>query len=58
MSKRTGKFIGAYIKGDIKRKLEREAKAQDRPLSYIIEKILTEGVKHLSAEGPELKQAA
>lgn len=58
MSKRSGKFVGAYISGDTKRKLEREAQAQDRPLSYVIEKILAEGVKHLKQESELLKKAA
>lgn len=55
MSKRNGKFIGAYIQADVKRKLQREAKALDRPLSYLIERILSKGVKHRPTE---LKEAA
>ena len=44
--KRNGKFIGAYIDKGIKAKLQAIADQQERPLSYVIEKILSEGVKH------------
>ncbi len=58
MGQRTGKsFIGGYIKKDTKAKLNRVAKAQDRSLSYLIEKILESGVKHLE-EQAQLKKAA
>jgi len=53
--KRNGRFVGAYIPKDIKRKLEAQARAQDRPLSWVIEKILSEGVKH---QAEALKEAA
>lgn len=51
MSTRTGKFIGAYIPKDVKTKLQKEAKDLDRPLSWVIEKILADGVKHLKGGG-------
>jgi predicted transcriptional regulator len=54
MSKRKGKFIGGYIPKDVKTKLQQRAREQDRPLSWVIEKILTEGVKHRE----QMKQAA
>ena len=51
MSERNGKqFIGAYIKAETKGKLQRLASAQDRPLAYIVEKILAEGVTHHKAQ--------
>jgi hypothetical protein len=56
-TKRKGKFVGAYIPKDIKRKLEAQATAQERPLSWVIEKILSRGVKHPTPE-PALKEAA
>ena len=56
MTRRKGKFVGAYIPKDIKRKLAAQAAAQDRPLSWVIEKILAQGVKHQSAL--VLKEAA
>lgn len=59
MSKRKGRFIGAYIPKEVKRKLEAQAEALDRPLSWLIEKILSEGVKHPTPQpAEELKQAA
>lgn len=50
MSKRTGKFIGAYVAKTTKQKLKDEAKRLDRPVSWVIEKILEQGVKHLSGD--------
>jgi len=47
MSERNGKsYIGAYIEPDTKKKLLALAKEQDRPLSYIIQKVLDMGVSH------------
>lgn len=46
MANRTGKFVGAYVEADIKLALEKEAKRLDRSVSWVIEKILSEGVKH------------
>ena len=56
--KRNGRFVGAYIPKDVKRKLETRAAQMDRPLSWVIEKILAEGVKHPTASAEPLKQAA
>lgn len=56
MSKHKGKFVGAYVDSRVKKKLSAIAVEQDRPLSYIIEKILAEGVKHLTETN--LKKAA
>ena len=50
-TKRPGKkFIGAYISEETKAKLQRIADAQDRPLTYIVQKILSEGVIHPTAK--------
>jgi hypothetical protein len=57
VTRRKGKFVGAYIPRDIKRKLEAQAAAQERPLSWVIEKILAQGVKHPTS-APALKEAA
>lgn len=46
MSKRKGKFIGGYIPETVKEKLQKRAKELDRSLSWLIEKILSEGVEH------------
>ncbi len=40
-------FVGAYVDEPIKVALKAEADQLDRPLNWIIEKILSEGVKHL-----------
>ena len=57
MSTRAGKkFIGAYIPAPVKKRLEQIAKTQDRSLSYVVEKILDEGVKH-QAQEPQAKAA-
>ena len=51
MSERNGKkFVGAYVEADTKNKLQKLAQAADRPMNYIIKKILAEGVKHQTAK--------
>lgn len=46
-AKRSGKFVGAYINADTKRRIQDLARQQDRPASYIIKNILLAGVTHL-----------
>lgn len=58
MTKRNGKFIGAYVDKETKRKLQAEAKRLDRPVAWVIEKILEQGVKHLLPPKEELRRAA
>ena len=59
MAKRNGKFIGAYVDRNTKRKLKDEAKRLDRPVAWVIEKILEQGVKHLAEQSqPEPKAMA
>ena len=54
---RNGKaFVGAYVPEELHAKLVAEAQADDRPLSYLVKKILAEGVKHLKQQ--PLKEAA
>ena len=45
----TQKFIGAYVAEETKNKLQAIAAAHDRPLAWVIKKILVEGVKHQPA---------
>ena len=40
------KFVGGYVSEELKLELDKIAKAEDRSMTYILEKILTEGVKH------------
>lgn len=59
--KRNGKFVGAYVAKSTKQALQDEARRMDRPVAWVIKKLLAEGVKHLNASGSpanELKEAA
>ena len=49
MNERNGKaYIGAYIDSKTKKQLLEIAKREDRPLSYILQKVLSWGVTHQS----------
>ena len=50
MARRKSKFVGAYVPREVKRRLLVLAREQDRPLTYIIEKILEQGLKHHEAK--------
>ena len=39
-------FVGGYVDGELKRALEKIAQAEDRSVTYIVEKFLSQGVKH------------
>jgi hypothetical protein len=45
MSDKT-EFVGGYVSKKLKRELEKIAQAEDRSVNWVLEKILTEGVKH------------
>lgn len=45
MSDKT-EFVGGYVSRKLKRDIEKIAQAEDRSVNWVLEKILSEGVKH------------
>ena len=39
-------FVGGYVSKKLKRDLEKIAEAEDRSVNWVLQKILSEGVKH------------
>jgi hypothetical protein len=50
-------FVGGFVSKKLKKDLEKVAQAEDRSVNWILEKILTEGVKH-RAQNADTKAAA
>ena len=41
------KFVGVFVSGETKAKLQQSAKKQDRSLSYVVNQVLSAGVRKM-----------